>query len=62
VKYADREEMDRCGGVEIRSDCAVIVARVLNAGKLEEKTARRLGFEVVEFARSIEAGVDRGME
>lgn len=62
VKYADREELDRHGGVEIRSDCAAIVVRVLNAGKLEEKTARRLGFEVMEFVRSVEAGLGPGSE
>jgi hypothetical protein len=61
VKRVDREEMDRHGGVETRRDCAAIVVRVPNAERLEEKTARRLGFEVLEFVRSVEAGLGHGM-
>lgn len=62
VKRVEREELERHGGgVEIRPDCAAIVVRVLGAtGALEEKTARRLGFEVLEFVRGLETGIGRG--
>lgn len=50
------DEMNRLGGVEIRSDCAAIIVRVAETGKMDEKTARRLGFEVVEIVRNIETG------
>lgn len=58
VKRVDKEEMERYGGVEIRADCAGIVVRVAETGKMDEKTARRLGFEVMEFVRSIEGGFE----
>jgi HMG box factor len=59
AKRVDKEEMDRCGGVEIREDCAGIIVRVTDSGNMGEKTARRLGFEVMEFVRSIEGGLGR---
>jgi HMG box factor len=54
VNKVGREEMDKMGGVEIRGDCAAIIVRILEGAKMDEKTARRLGFEVVEFVRNIE--------
>jgi HMG box factor len=54
VKRVDREELERYGGVEIRADCAGIIIRVLELGSIDEKTARRLGFEVMEFIRGVE--------
>jgi HMG box factor, other len=62
VKRVDREEMERHGGVEIRGDCGGIVVRVAERAKLDEKTARRLGFEVIEFVRGVEAGLDCRMD
>ncbi len=56
VTRAGREEVQRWGGVDIKSDCAAIVVRVGEAGKMDEKTSRRLGFEVVEFVRGVEGG------
>ncbi len=56
AKRVDKDEMDRCGGVEIREDCPGIIVRVMDGGNMDEKTARRLGFEVVEFVRSMEGG------
>lgn len=56
VTRAGREEMSKFGGVEIRGDCAAIIVRIPETGKMDEKTARRLGFEVVEFVRNVEAG------
>ncbi|KUJ13281.1 uncharacterized protein LY89DRAFT_651404 [Mollisia scopiformis] len=53
------DEMNRLGGVEIRSDCGAIVVRIAETGKMDEKTARRLGFEVVEIVRNIETGFGR---
>jgi hypothetical protein len=53
------EEMNKMGGVEIRGDCAAIIVRVLEGCKMDEKTARRLGFEVVEFVRNVESGFGR---
>lgn len=61
VKRVDREEMDRHGSVEIRRDCAAIVVRLSDAGKFEEKTGRRLGFEVLEFVRSVKTGFGHEM-
>lgn len=59
-RVSDKEEMERMGGVELRSDCAVIVVRVPDGtGKMEEKTARRLGFEVLEIVRGVEMGFGR---
>jgi HMG box factor, other len=54
-----RDEMNKMGGVEIRGDCAAIIVRVLEGTKMDEKTARRLGFEVVEFVRNVESGFGR---
>ncbi|CAL3973468.1 unnamed protein product [Diplocarpon coronariae] len=57
---AGRDELARFGGVEVRGDCPCIVVRVPEGpAKLDEKTARRLGFEVVEFVRNVEAGFGR---
>ena len=60
-RVADREEMERYGGVEIRADCAAIVLRVGVGRRVEEKVARRLGFEVLEFVRGVEGGMGMGM-
>ncbi|PMD45379.1 hypothetical protein L207DRAFT_404298, partial [Hyaloscypha variabilis F] len=51
VNKVGRDEMNKMGGVEIRVDCAAIIVRVLEGAQMDEKTARRLGFEVVEFVR-----------
>ena len=51
--------MDRCGGVEIREDCSGIIVRITDSGSMDEKTARRLGFEVMEFVRNMEGGFGR---
>ena len=54
-----KEEMARFGGVEIRGDCGGIVVRCLGDGEkkagVEEKTRRRLGFEVSEYVRGLGA-------
>lgn len=55
TKRVDRDELDRLGGVEMRSDCKGIIVRVLETDKMEEKTARRLGFEVMEAVRGVES-------
>ncbi|KAE9375751.1 hypothetical protein N431DRAFT_556121 [Stipitochalara longipes BDJ] len=59
VNKVGRDEMNKMGGVEIRSDCAAIIVRVLEGATMDEKTARRLGFEVVEFVRNVESGFGR---
>jgi HMG box factor len=59
VNRVGRDEMNKYGGVEIRGDCAAIIVRVPESGKMDEKTARRLGFEVMEFVRGIESGFGR---
>ena len=59
AKRVDKDEVERCGGVEIREDCAGIIVRVTDCGNMDEKTARRLGFEVIEFVRSMEGGFGR---
>lgn len=60
VSRAGREELSKYGGVEIRQDCPCIVVRVPEgSSKMDEKTARRLGFEVVEFVRNVESGFAR---
>ncbi|KAL2073569.1 hypothetical protein VTL71DRAFT_10895 [Oculimacula yallundae] len=60
VTRAGRDEMNKFGGVEIRQDCPCIVVRIPEGpSKMDEKTARRLGFEVVEFVRNVEAGFGR---
>jgi len=59
VNRVSRDEMNNMGGVEIRGDCAAIIVRVQEGAKMDEKTARRLGFEVVEFVRNVETGFGR---
>lgn len=60
VSRVGRDEMNKYGGVEIRQDCPCIVVRIPEGSrKMDEKTARRLGFEVVEFVRNVEAGLGR---
>jgi hypothetical protein len=54
-----REEMVKFGGVEIRGDCNSIVVRVPVGEGVDEKTRRRLGFEVLEFVRGVEGGFGR---
>jgi HMG box factor len=57
-RVEDHEKMERHGGgVEIRADCAAIVVRVLPGRRVEEKVARRLGFEVLEFVRGVEGAL-----
>jgi len=58
-RVRDRDELDRVGGVEIRADCAAVVVRVPETGSMDEKTARRLGFEVLEFIRSTDGWLRR---
>ena len=59
VSSVGKEDMSKLPGVEIKADCATIVVRILEGGKMDEKTARRLGFEVVEFVRNVENGFGR---
>jgi len=59
VTRAGREEIGKWGGVDVRPDCAAIIVRIQDSGKMDEKTARRLGFEVVEFVRNIESSFGR---
>jgi HMG box factor len=59
VNKVSRDEMNKMGGVEIRGDCAAIIVRVQEGAKMDEKTARRLGFEVVEFVRNVGTGSGR---
>jgi hypothetical protein len=59
VNKVGRDEMNKMGGVEIRGDCTAIIVRVVEGCKMDEKTARRLGFEVVEFVRNVESGFGR---
>lgn len=60
VSRVGRDELSKYGGVEVRSDCPCIVVRVPEgSARMDEKTARRLGFEVVEFVRNVEAGFGR---
>ncbi|KAF4636724.1 hypothetical protein G7Y89_g1349 [Cudoniella acicularis] len=54
VDRVGREEMAKFGGVEVRRDCSAIVVRVLEGESTNEKTARRLGFEVLEFVKGME--------
>ena len=56
VKKVDKGELEVKGGVEMRlePDMKAIIVRVLEGERMEEKTARRLGFEVGEFVRSME--------
>lgn len=60
VTRVGRDEMNKMGGVEIRRDCSAIVVRVLEDGKVDEKTSRRLGFEFMEAIRNIESGFGKG--
>ncbi|KAI9049840.1 hypothetical protein LZ554_005990 [Drepanopeziza brunnea f. sp. 'monogermtubi'] len=60
VNRVGRDELNKYSGVEVRSDCPCIVVRVPEGpAKMDEKTARRLGFEVVEFVRNVESGFGR---
>jgi len=59
VSSVGKEDMSKLPGVEIKADCATIVVRIPEGGKMDEKTARRLGFEVVEFVRNVENGFGR---
>ncbi|CZT01932.1 related to mating type protein [Rhynchosporium agropyri] len=60
VSRVGKDEMVKYGGVEIKQDCPCIVVRIPEgSNKMDEKTARRLGFEVVEFVRNVEAGFGR---
>ncbi|KAH6683084.1 hypothetical protein B0J14DRAFT_138069 [Halenospora varia] len=59
VERVGREEMGKFGGVEVKRDCPAIVVRVLGGQGMDEKTARRLGFEVLEYVRGMEAGFGR---
>ncbi|KAH8811651.1 hypothetical protein F5884DRAFT_670021 [Xylogone sp. PMI_703] len=52
----EKEDFEKAGTVEIRSDCAAIIVRVADGGSIDEKTFRRLGFEVLEFVRGMETG------
>jgi hypothetical protein len=56
VTRVGREELGKYEGVEVRKDCGAIIVRISHVGKMDEKTARRLGFEVVEFVRNVESG------
>jgi HMG box factor, other len=59
VSRVGREEMAKFGGVEIKGDCNAIVVRVPTGEGMDEKTRRRLGFEVLEFVRGVESGFGR---
>jgi HMG box factor, other len=59
VSNVSRDEMNKMGGIEIRGDCAAIIVRVLEGSKIDEKTTRRLGFEVLEFVRNLESDFAR---
>lgn len=54
--YIQRVSRDEMFGVEIRKDCPTIVVRVAEGTKMEERTSRRLAFEVMEFVRGFEPG------
>ncbi|TVY90076.1 Repressor of filamentous growth, partial [Lachnellula willkommii] len=47
VSRVGREEMAKFGGVEIKGDCNAIIVRVPTGEGVDEKTRRRLGFEVM---------------
>ncbi|RFU29371.1 hypothetical protein B7463_g6974, partial [Scytalidium lignicola] len=53
----EKDDIEKAGSVEIRSDCAAIIVRVAEGAGIDEKTSRRLGFEVLEFVRGLESGV-----
>lgn len=59
VNKVNRDEMNTTGGVEIRNDCGAIIVTVVEGTKMDEKTSRRLGFEVVECVGSIASGFGR---
>lgn len=54
--YIQRVSRDEMFGVEIRKDCPTIIVRVSEGTKMEERTSRRLAFEVMEFVRGFEPG------
>ena len=59
VSRVGREEMAKFGGVEIKGDCNAIIVRVPDGEGVDEKTRRRLGFEVLEFVRGVESAFGR---
>ncbi|RDW82297.1 hypothetical protein BP6252_03409 [Coleophoma cylindrospora] len=56
-KIRDKEEFETMTGVELRKDCAAIIVRVMEGSKLDEKSARRLAFEVSEYVRGVDSGL-----
>jgi HMG box factor len=54
TKRVDRDELDRIGGVEVRSDCRGIIVRVLETERINDKTSRRLRFEIMEIIHGFE--------
>ncbi|KAL3421866.1 HMG box protein [Phlyctema vagabunda] len=58
-KIRDKDEFESMSGVELRKDCAAIVVRVMDGTKLDEKSARRLAFEVSEYVRGVEGSFGR---
>lgn len=56
----EKDDTEKAGTVEIRNDCAAIVVTVADGGGLDEKTSRRLGFEVLEFVRGLDGGIGKG--
>ncbi|TVY44454.1 Repressor of filamentous growth [Lachnellula subtilissima] len=59
VSRVGREEMAKFGAVEIKGDCNAIIVRVPTGEGVDEKTRRRLGFEVMEYVRGVENGFGR---
>jgi hypothetical protein len=55
AKRASVEEMEKYGEVEIYNELGCLVLRVGENGKMDEKTARRLKFEVLEMARGADS-------
>ncbi len=53
VKEASGEEMAKFGGVEVREDARAVVVRLEKGKACEEKSLRRLGFEVGEWVRGV---------
>ncbi|KAI9789327.1 MAG: hypothetical protein M1816_006216 [Peltula sp. TS41687] len=54
IKRCGREEINRCGGVEVREDArAVIVRNEEGKGGMDARAQRRLAFEVGESIRTI---------
>ncbi|KAI9804598.1 MAG: hypothetical protein M1833_006671 [Piccolia ochrophora] len=56
VKQCSKEEVSRCGGVEVREDARALVVRFAGEAGVEPKVARRLGFEVGEWVRGVASG------